>query len=177
MKSMHWIACAALAFTLNAVAQKPAAPKQVKVELLNAEGKNAGSVTFKTAKDGVKVKISLVGLPAGPHAVHIHQNPVCTAPDFKSAGGHFNPDGKMHGYLNPMGHHNGDMPDSVLVGSDTRGEAEFTLTNISLDPAAKNSIFANGGTSVVVHAEADDEKSDPAGNAGGRLACGVIKLP
>jgi len=74
-----------------------------------------------------------------------------------------------------MGHHNGDLPKSVSVGEDHTGEATFVISSISLDPAAPNSIFANGGTSLVVHEKADDEKTDPSGNSGNRIACAVIK--
>ena len=91
------------------------------------------------------------------------------------SGGHFNPDKKQHGWDNPMGHHNGDLPKNVSVGEDHTGDATFELTAISLDPAAPNSIFANGGTSVVVHEKADDMKTDPTGNAGNRIACAVVK--
>jgi Cu-Zn family superoxide dismutase len=151
------------------------APKQIKVPILNATGQDAGFATFKTVKKGVKVKIELKNLDFGLHAVHIHQNPVCDSPDFKGAGGHFNPDGKHHGYLNPMGHHNGDMPESVSVGENHAGEATFVLQSISLDPAAPDSLFLHGGTSIVVHAKADDQKTDPSGDSGNRIACGVIK--
>jgi Cu-Zn family superoxide dismutase len=168
-----WLATAIIA-TATATAQSPA-PKEIKVPILTATGQDAGSATFKTVKKGVKVKIELKNLPFGPHGVHIHQNPVCTPPDFKSAGPHFNPDGKQHGYLNAMGHHNGDFPDSVSVGEDHNGQATFVITSISLDPAAPNSLFLNGGTSIVVHEKADDEKTDPSGSSGNRIACGVIK--
>ena len=151
------------------------APKQIKVQILNATGQDAGFATFKTVKKGVKVKLELKNLEFGLHAVHIHQNPVCDAPDFKGAGGHFNPDGKHHGYQNPMGHHNGDMPDSVSVGEDHTGQATFVLQSISLDPAAPDFLFLHGGTSIVVHAKADDQKTDPSGDSGNRIACGVIK--
>lgn len=159
-----------------AVAHGQEAPKQIKVQMTNASGQDVGFAIFKTVKKGVKVKIELKNLEFGLHAVHIHQNAVCDAPDFKSAGGHFNPDGKHHGYMNPMGHHNGDMPESVSVGEDHTGEATFVLQSISLDPAAPNSLFLHGGTSIVVHAKADDQKTDPSGDSGNRIACGVIKL-
>ncbi len=158
----------------GALAQQ--APKQIKVQLTSATGQPAGFATFKTVKKGVKVKIELKNMEFGLHGVHIHQNPVCEAPDFKSAGGHFNPDGKHHGYMNPMGHHNGDLPESVSVGEDHMGEATFVLQSISLDPAAPNSLFLHGGTSIVVHAKADDQKTDPSGDSGNRIACGLIKL-
>ena len=150
-------------------------PKEIKVAIKTSTGQDAGTATFKTVKKGVKVKLELKNLPFGPHGVHIHQNAACEAPDFKSAGGHFNPDGKKHGYMNDMGHHNGDFPASVDIGEDHNGTATFVLGSISLDPAAPNSLFSNGGTSIVVHEKADDEKTDPSGNSGNRIACGVIK--
>ncbi len=156
-------------------AVKAQGPKEVKVKLVGSHGEDDGSATFKTVKKGVKVTVKLKNVGFGPHGVHIHANAVCDAPDFKGAGGHFNPDGKKHGYMSDMGHHNGDLPQSVNVGEDHTGEASFVLTSISLDPAAPNSLMLNGGTSIVVHEKADDEKTDPSGNSGNRIACGVIK--
>ncbi|MES2393749.1 MAG: superoxide dismutase family protein [Acidobacteriota bacterium] len=171
-----WTAVGVVAVGLMVTGAATAAgPKEVKVKLKNSGGQDAGTVTFKTVKNGVKVHISLQNVTFGEHAVHIHEHAACDAPDFKSAGGHFNPDMKHHGFDNPMGHHNGDMPKNVMVDENHMGEATFVLNSISLDPAAANSIFANGGTSVVVHEHADDEKSDPSGNAGNRIACAVVK--
>jgi Cu-Zn family superoxide dismutase len=171
-----WMVAGALAVSVAVAVQAQApVPKQIKVAILTSTGQDAGFAIFKTVKGGVKVKVELKNLPFGPHGVHIHQNAVCDAPDFKGAGGHFNPDGKKHGFMNDMGHHNGDFPDSVHVGENHMGSATFTLMSISLDPAAPNSLFLNGGTSIVVHEKADDEKTDPSGNSGNRIACGVIK--
>ena len=173
---LGWLATVAIVAGMTAaVAQGPAAPKQIKVQILPATGQDAGFATFKTVKNGVKVKIELKNLPFGPHAVHIHQNAVCDAPDFKGAGGHFNPAGKQHGYMNPMGHHNGDFPASVSVGENHTGEATFVVNSISLDPAVPDSLFLNGGASIVVHEKADDQMTDPSGASGNRIACGVIK--
>ena len=172
---LGWLATGAMVAGMTAaVAQGPTAPKQLKVQILSSTGQDAGFATFKTVKKGVKVKIDLKNLPIGAHGVHIHQSAVCDAPDFKGAGGHFNPDGKMHGYMNAMGHHNGDFPSSITVGEDHTGEATFVVNSISLNPAAPNSLFLNGGTSIVVHAKADDEKTDPSGDSGNRIACGMI---
>jgi Cu-Zn family superoxide dismutase len=170
-----WMAAGALAVSLAASAATAQGPKKLKVEIKTATGQDAGTATFKTVKKGVQVKLALKNLPFGEHGVHIHQNAVCDAPDFKGAGGHFNPDGKKHGFLNDMGHHNGDFPAGVSVGEDHMGSATFVLTTVSLDPAAANSLFTKGGTSIVVHEKADDEKTDPSGASGNRIACGVIK--
>ncbi|MEO6923623.1 MAG: superoxide dismutase family protein [Bryocella sp.] len=166
---------AGLSVVLLAVATASAGAPKYSYPILNKAGQKAGKVTFSSTKKGVKVHIVLQNIGFGEHGVHIHQNAVCDAPDFHGAGGHFNPDGKHHGYKNPLGHHNGDMPANVSVGEDHNGEATFVLKSISLDPAAPNSIFANGGTSLVVHEKTDDEMTDPAGNAGNRIACAVIK--
>lgn len=174
----NWLTISGVASALllfGGVVSKAAGPKEVKIKLVGSHGQPAGTVTFKQEKNGVKMKISLENIPFGEHAVHIHENPVCDAPDFHGAGGHFNPSGKQHGFQNPMGHHNGDLPGNVMVDEDHMGEATFRLNDISLDPSAPNSIFAHGGASVVVHEHADDEKTNPSGNAGNRIACGVVK--
>ena len=150
--------------------------KELKVTFITHDGQPGGTANLKAEKDGrVKVKLSLKNVPFGPHGVHIHQNAVCEAPDFKSAGGHFNPTGKKHGFDNPDGHHAGDIPQNVSVGEDHTGSASFVLKDVTLAPGAPNSLFANGGTSIVVHEKADDMKTDPSGNSGNRIACAVVK--
>jgi superoxide dismutase, Cu-Zn family len=147
------------------------------VPIKTSTGEDAGTATFTPSKKGVHLKLDLKNLPVGEHGVHIHASPHCDPPDFKTAGGHYNPTSKQHGYENPMGHHSGDLPKSVTIGEGHVGQASFTLPDISLDPAAPNSITANGGTSIIVHEKQDDEKTDPAGNSGNRIACGVISGP
>ncbi len=150
-------------------------PKPTTAHLKTADGKDAGTATFQQTKTGVKITLNFKNLPPGDHGVHIHQNAVCEAPAFTTAGGHFNPDMKKHGTMNPDGHHNGDLPQNVTVAANGTGKASFTVASLSMAPGAANSIFANGGTSIMVHAAADDMKTDPTGNAGARIACGVIK--
>lgn len=146
------------------------------IPIKTSTGEDAGSASFKESKDGkqLSVTLKLKNLPFGEHAVHIHENPVCDAPDFKTAGGHFNPDGKQHGSMNPMGHHNGDLPKNVSVGENHMGEATFKVDYLTLAPGAPTSIL---GHSIMVHEKADDMKTDPTGNAGNRIACGVINAP
>jgi len=143
------------------------------VSLKTATGENAGTAAFKEDKAGKELTITLKlkDLPPGAHAVHIHQNPMCDAPDFKGAGGHFNPDGKQHGTMNPMGHHNGDLPRNVMIGADHTGQASFKVDYLTLAAGAPNSVL---GHSIMVHEKEDDMKTDPTGNAGNRIACAVI---
>ena len=124
---------------------------------------------------GVRVKVQLQNIPFGPHGIHLHQNADCTGPDFKAAGGHFNPTGKQHGFENPAGHHAGDVNLNIQVGEDHRGTASFVLKDVTWKADEPNSIFANGGTSLVVHEKADDMKTDPSGASGNRIACALVK--
>ncbi len=147
--------------------------KGVTVNLKDREGKDVGTIAIKPARSGVALKLNLHGLPPGEHALHFHQHAKCEAPGFESAGPHFNPGDKKHGLQNPYGAHAGDMPNITV---DEKGRVKTTILNqaVSLGDDA-NSLRSNGGTSVIVHAKPDDMKTDPAGNAGERMACGVIR--
>jgi Cu-Zn family superoxide dismutase len=148
--------------------------KKKTVELKDAKGNDVGTATIVSKGTGVEVKLALKGLPPGEHALHFHQNAKCDPPDFKSAGPHFNPTGKQHGLQNPLGHHAGDMP-NFNVNANGRAKATVKDDEVVLGTGSEsNSVFANGGTAIMIHAKADDMKTDPAGNAGERIACGAI---
>ena len=151
--------------------EKVAAPTG-HAKLVAGDGSTRGTATVTQAADGLHVLVKASGLTPGIHAVHLHTVGTCTGPDFTSAGGHWNPTAHQHGKDNPQGMHMGDMP-NMQAKPDGTGEMEYVVPGGTISDGATPLLDADGAA-VVIHATADDYKSDPAGNAGGRIACGVL---
>jgi len=171
MRVFKYLGTASAAALLATSLALPAAAQSAKAALKDKSGKSVGAAELSQTPAGVLLKLSLKGVPAGEHAFHIHAVGKCEPP-FESAGPHFNPGNKHHGILAGEGHA-GDMPNLHIPAS---GELQVEVVNapISLEKGKPNSVFDAGGAAVVLHGGKDDYKSDPAGNAGDRIACGVI---
>jgi superoxide dismutase, Cu-Zn family len=174
MKTRMIAATAVLLVGAAPFAPAAAERKTSTATLKDAKGQAVGQARFRAAKNGVAMTVSVKGLKPGTHAIHIHEAGRCDDPDFKTAGGHFNPAHRKHGVENPEGHHAGDLP-NMTVGANGKGAFKATIQDVSLAGDGATSLFHPGGTSVVIHENADDMKTDPAGNAGARIACGVIQ--
>ena len=164
------IAVAALACASLLAGPAHAQPKAT-ADIKDASGKSLGEAVLAQRDGTVEIDVTLTGLPKGTHAFHIHEVGRCDPP-FESAGGHFNPEGKKHGKDNPAGPHAGDMP-NLDVPASGRVKVQVAVKGLSLD-GGPNSLLDRDGAALVVHEGPDDYKTDPAGNAGKRLACGVI---
>lgn len=147
--------------------------KTATAQLRNADGDEVGTATLTEGDQGVEIQLEAKDLKPGKHGFHIHETGTCQPPDFKSAGGHFNPEGKEHGKKNPQGSHVGDLP-NLEIQSDGTGKLTTTAEGATLGKG-KNSLLKKGGTALVIHADPDDMKTDPAGDAGDRIACGEVK--
>jgi Cu-Zn family superoxide dismutase len=141
-------------------------------ELRDANNQVVGQATFIEISGGVRIVLEARGLPAGDKGVHLHAVGKCEPPQFASAGAHFNPQNKQHGTLNPSGPHAGDLP-NITIAENGAGRLETFTDRVTLGSGA-HSLFDDDGTAIVVHAAPDDFKTDPAGNSGTRIACGVV---
>jgi superoxide dismutase, Cu-Zn family len=143
------------------------------VTLRDGAGRTVGTALLAPERGGVRVVLSTSGIPPGAHGVHIHERGLCEGPDFASAGGHFNPTGRQHGTDNPDGPHGGDLP-NLEVDAEGRGALSALAPGLRLRGTGPTSLLRGGGTALVVHASADDHRTDPSGASGARIACGVI---
>jgi Cu-Zn family superoxide dismutase len=150
----------------------PATDNTARAELKSGAGQPVGTATFTQVGGVVRVVVETQGLPRGAHGVHVHAVGKCDGPDFTTAGGHFNPNNRQHGALNPQGAHAGDLP-NLEVGGDGKGRLESTTELLSLG-SGTTTVFDGDGSALVIHAAPDDFKTDPTGNSGARIACGVI---
>jgi len=180
--SLLTLACAAPLFVFACAGDKPspAEPEaddaEARAQLFNEDGELVADATLTSLENGVAIDFEIYALPPGIHGFHIHETGDCDAPDFKSAGGHFNPLGADHGFGDDPAAHLGDLP-NVPVGTDGASEGRLLVEGVSLTPEGERSLLAGDGTALVVHAGADDYETDPAGDAGPRIACGVIERP
>ncbi|MGE4429151.1 MAG: superoxide dismutase family protein [Sphingobium sp.] len=156
----------------NTANEAAAAPAPALAVLKDASGKDVGTAQFVEEDGGVSVEVSAVGITPGVHGTHVHMVGKCDAPDFKTAEGHWNPTGHQHGLENPQGSHKGDLP-NMDVAADGTGTVRFMIPGAVLS-GGENALLDSDGAALVIHAGPDDMKSDPAGNSGDRVACGVI---
>jgi Cu-Zn family superoxide dismutase len=160
---------AALLWTTTALGQSESAH----ADIVNVLGQQIGTAQIRPSGSGIRIDVKVSQLTPGMHGIHVHNVGKCEGPAFASAGPHFNPAAKQHGKDNPGGPHAGDLL-MVKVGADGKGKTSLRDPNATLG-GGPNSIFHDGGTSLVIHADPDDYKTDPAGNSGARIACGVIE--
>lgn len=150
------------------------APAGATVEMKDQKGKTVGRITLTTGESGIAMSGKFTGLPPGLHGFHIHDKGTCKG-DFATAGGHFNPGHAKHGILSETGRHAGDLP-NLDVPASGAVDLELFLTGVSLTPGSPINLADEDGASFVIHAGPDDYKSDPSGNSGGRIACGVVEV-
>lgn len=143
-----------------------------RAEMVRTDGQAIGSASLLANGDVLSLTIEVSGISPGPHGLHLHTIGRCDAPDFTTAGGHLNPGGRQHGLKNPNGSHLGDLP-NLVASADGRSSLVVVLSGSRSETLA--AIFDADGSSIMIHAGQDDEATDPSGNAGPRIACGVLR--
>lgn len=167
---LRWI----LAGALIAAAAQAGADEVAKSTFKNSEGKDVGTLTVNHIASATMFLIKLHDMPPGVHGIHLHSNATCTPPTFDSAGPHWNPTSKQHGKDNPQGPHLGDLG-NITIPADGKLEQQFTIEGITL--RGEGNLLDGDGSSMVIHAGPDDNKTDPSGNSGARIACASVGLP
>lgn len=164
---------AAVNEAVNGAEANAAAPSgKATAALANAAGAASGTATLEAVGTNLKLTVNAEGVAPGTHGIHVHMTGKCDAPDFASAGAHWNPSSRQHGLENPQGSHAGDLP-NIVIGADGKGTITAELLNTAVSGEA--GLIDADGAAIVIHADPDDMKSDPSGNSGGRIACGVFK--
>jgi Cu-Zn family superoxide dismutase len=176
MRLMRPIALAAVGAALagGCAGPGPTRPADLTVTIMAADGRTVGSAVLHQEAAGVRIRFRLSGLPPGPHGTHVHAVGRCDPPGFTSAGGHLNPHQRKHGHLNPEGWHLGDVA-NITVAADGTADTTVTVAGATLAPGPDSLLGPDGSSALLIHERADDERTDPAGNAGTRIACGVIR--
>jgi Cu-Zn family superoxide dismutase len=178
MIARHRATLALLVAAVSAVACRPAsrtpAIRSATAEMRSASGVRYGILTLGRSPAGVRIDGALTGVPPGVHGIHFHQVGRCDPPEFETAGAHLNPTGAEHGLQNPRGPHAGDLP-NVAANSAGQMVVDVATIRVTLDADPRAGLFDSDGTAVVIHANADDQRTDPSGNSGARIACGVVQ--
>ena len=159
----------------SGAAANPATTTTAEVYLQNAANESVGKATLRDTPHGVLMELDLTNLPPGGHAFHIHERGQCKPP-FESAGGHMNPGSRHHGFEAATGAHAGDLPNLVVPDSG-KLKVELLARDVRLSEASGKGLLDADGSALVVHEKADDHKTDPAGNSGARIACGIVTRP